>query len=149
MLYSIQSLLHKVGLLGKPGAEHGEVDKGAASDRTNGQVTEHGSGPTNIESIPSQNSGVRALDEKLLKAARIHIEAGLLEVDSQFSFARKYVSPSQLVPLTAYRASGNPRRCTVDRPRYLHQQARTAHGHAADSLARTRAGPIREGGYTR
>ena len=46
MLYSIQCLMHKVGLLGKPGAEPGEVDKGAASDRTDGQVTEHGSGPT-------------------------------------------------------------------------------------------------------
>ena len=46
MLYTIQCLMHKVGLLGKPGADPGEVDKGAASDRTNGQVTEHGSGPT-------------------------------------------------------------------------------------------------------
>ena len=46
MLYSIQCLMHKVGLLGKPGADPGEVDKGAASDRTDGQVTEHGSGPT-------------------------------------------------------------------------------------------------------
>ena len=46
MLYTIQCLMYKVGLLGKPGADPGEVDKGAASDRTDGQVTEHGSGPT-------------------------------------------------------------------------------------------------------
>ena len=107
MLYSIQCLMHKVGLLGKPGADPGEVDKGAASDRTDGQVTEHGSGPTNIESLQPQNSGVRALDGKLLKAARLHIGAGQLEVDSQFSFAQKYVCPSQLVPLTGASAMQN------------------------------------------
>ena len=101
MLYTIQCLMHKVGLLEKPGADPGEVGKGAASDRTDDKVTEHSSGPTNIESLQPQNSGVRALDGRLLKAARLHIGAGLLEVDSQFSFVRKYVNPSQLVPLTA------------------------------------------------
>ena len=38
--------MHKVGLLEKPGADPGEVGKGAASDRTDEKVTEHGSGPT-------------------------------------------------------------------------------------------------------
>ena len=46
MLYTIQCLMHKVGLLEKPGADPGEVGKGAASDRTDEKVTEHGSGPT-------------------------------------------------------------------------------------------------------
>ena len=46
MLYTIQCLMHKVGLLEKPGADPGEVDKGAASDRIDDKVTEHSSGPT-------------------------------------------------------------------------------------------------------
>ena len=46
MLYTIQCLMHKVGLHGKPGADPGEVGKGEAIDRTDGQVAEHSSGPT-------------------------------------------------------------------------------------------------------
>ena len=46
MLYSIHYLLHKVGLLEKPGPEPGDKDKGAARDRTDGPVTEHGSAST-------------------------------------------------------------------------------------------------------
>ena len=53
MLYTIQCLLHKVGLHGKPGADPGEVGKGAATDRTDGQVAEHSSGPTAPQQIAS------------------------------------------------------------------------------------------------
>ena len=73
MLYSIHYLLHKVGLLEKPGPEPGDKDKGAARDRTDGPVTDHGSASTNIESVSPQNSGVKALNEKLLLAARLHM----------------------------------------------------------------------------
>ena len=46
MLYSLCYLLGKIGLLKKPADEPGDKDRSAASDRTDGPVTEHGSAST-------------------------------------------------------------------------------------------------------
>ena len=46
MLYSLRYLLGKIGLLKKPADEPGDKDRSAASDRTDGPVTEHGSAST-------------------------------------------------------------------------------------------------------
>ena len=86
------------------GEQPGDGDNGAARDRTDEPRLESNSSSTNIESLSPQNSVVD-LSQELKWAARLHIGAGQLVLDSTFSFANEYVDLTQArcqaVPLTA------------------------------------------------
>ena len=68
MLYSLRYLLGKIGLLKKPADEPGDKDRNAASDRTDGPVTEHGSAstPWNLTSEVSRSEQPGAQKYKIL-----------------------------------------------------------------------------------